>query len=331
MSKLVRKNVITVVVPCYNEQKTLAPYVEAMLQVQAELKDVRLELLIVDDGSTDQTLDTIKAISEEYPGLIEYISFSRNFGKEAGLYAGLQHAKGEYVAIMDADLQDPPHLLIEMFDRMQEDPSVDVVATRRTSRQGEPKIRTFFACLYYRLNNAISSIKLADGDRDYRLMRHYVVDAVVSMGEYSRFSKGIFSWVGYQVDYLEYPNIERIAGKSSWSFRALFDYAIDGLVSFSDFPLLITSYVGTASLIISVLLGIKLLFNFLFQTATDFSVLFISFLILFMGGIQLLGLGIAGKYIGKIFVEGKKRPIYITKEKSFFESKKSLQSELKGK
>ncbi|MGF3066796.1 glycosyltransferase family 2 protein [Facklamia sp. P12934] len=315
---MVRKNVMTVVVPCYNEQKTIQPFIEAILKVQKDLKEVEIELLLIDDGSTDQTLNAIKEVVQQYPDSIEYLSFSRNFGKEAGLYAGLKHAKGEYVAIMDADLQDPPMMLVDMY-RMILDPNVDVVATRRTSREGEPVVRSFFARLFYKLNNLISRLELAEGTRDYRLMKAQVVDAVVSMGEYNRFSKGIFSWVGFKVKYLEYPNIKRIAGQSSWSFRSLFDYAIDGLISFSDFPLTIASFLGLFSIGTALVWGIYLLVAFLLYQVSASAISLLALLILFMGGFQFLCLGIIGKYISKIFTEDKRRPIYLVREEKLFE------------
>ncbi|MGF3213671.1 glycosyltransferase family 2 protein [Facklamia sp. P12945] len=315
---MVRKNVMTVVVPCYNEQKTIQPFIEAILKVQKDLKEVEIELLLIDDGSTDQTLNAIKEVVQQYPDSIEYLSFSRNFGKEAGLYAGLKHAKGEYVAIMDADLQDPPMMLVDMY-RMILDPNVDVVATRRTSREGEPVVRSFFARLFYKLNNLISRLELAEGTRDYRLMKAQVVDAVVSMGEYNRFSKGIFSWVGFKVKYLEYPNIKRIAGQSSWSFRSLFDYAIDGLISFSDFPLTIASFLGLFSIGTALVWGIYLLVAFLLYQVSASANSLLALLILFMGGFQFLCLGIIGKYISKIFTEDKRRPIYLVREEKLFE------------
>lgn len=315
---LIRKGVITVVVPCYNEAETLVQFVEAIRQVQKELVGVRLELLLVNDGSTDNTLSLIKELAGSYPNLIEYLSFSRNFGKEAGLYAGLQHAHGEWVAIMDADLQDPPELLQEMY-RLIQDPEVDVVATRRTSRDGEPPVRSWFANLYYKLNNSISKVKLAEGARDFRLMRHQVVESVIALPENNRFSKGIFSWVGYNVVYLEYSNVERSAGTSSWSFWSLFDYAIEGLISFSDVPLTLVSVIGFLSFFLALLFGGYIVLETLIAGVKTPGWASLAVIILGMGGLQLLCLGIVGKYIGKIFIEGKGRPIYILKEKRLFE------------
>ncbi|MGX7108707.1 glycosyltransferase family 2 protein [Facklamia miroungae] len=310
---------MTVVVPCHNEQKTIKAFIEAILQVQQDLRQVEIELLLVDDGSTDQTLNVIKELENHYSDSIEYLSFSRNFGKEAGLYAGLKHAKGEYVAIMDADLQDPPELLIEMYQMIQ-DPEVDVVATRRISREGEPPVRSFFASLFYKINNLISRVQLAEGARDFRLMKAQVVDAVVSLSEYNRFSKGIFSWIGFKVKYLEYPNIKRVAGQSSWSFRNLLDYAIDGLISFSDLPLAIASFLGFVSLGSAMIWGFYLLGAYLLFQVSASSISLLALLILVMGGFQFLCLGIIGKYLSKIFTEDKRRPIYLVREEKLFDS-----------
>lgn len=315
--QLMRKNVLTIVVPCYNEAATLETFVTELIKVQNDLTGVKIELLLINDGSTDHTLDLFKVLAEKYPERIEYLSFSRNFGKEAGLYAGLQHAKGEWVAVMDADLQDPPEMLVKMYKLLQ-NPEIDVVAARRTSRAGEPAVRSWFADLYYKLNNKISDIKLAEGARDFRLMRYQVAQAVVSLPENNRFSKGIFSWVGFNVVYLEYPNVQRVAGETSWSFSKLFDYAIEGLMSFSDVPLTIASYVGLATFLFALVYGVYIILRTLFLGSTTPGWPSLAVLIVGMGGLQLLSLGIVGKYIGKIFMEGKHRPIYIVKEEHLF-------------
>lgn len=315
--QLMRKNVLTIVVPCYNEAATLETFVTELIKVQNDLAGVKIELLLINDGSTDHTLDLFKVLAEKYPERIEYLSFSRNFGKEAGLYAGLQHAKGEWVAVMDADLQDPPEMLVKMYKLLQ-NPEIDVVAARRTSRVGEPAVRSWFADLYYKLNNKISDIKLAEGTRDFRLMRYQVAQAVVSLPENNRFSKGIFSWVGFNVIYLEYPNVQRVAGETSWSFSKLFDYAIEGLMSFSDVPLTIASYVGLATFLFALVYGVYIILRTLFLGSTTPGWPSLAVLIVGMGGLQLLSLGIVGKYIGKIFMEGKHRPIYIIKEEHLF-------------
>lgn len=297
---------------------TLDIFVAELLKVQAQLSQVKIELMLIDDGSSDDTLSMIKTLVQMYPHRIEYLSFSRNFGKEAGLYAGLKHARGEWVAIMDADLQDPPGMLIEMFNLLK-NPQVDVVAARRTSRKGEPAVRSWFSDLYYKLNNRISAIKLAEGARDFRLMRNQVAQAVVSLPENSRFSKGIFSWVGFNVVYLEYPNVQRVGGESSWSFNQLFDYAIEGLMSFSDVPLTIASYVGLITFLLAAIYGLYIVIRTLIFGVTTPGWPSLAVLIVGMGGLQLLSLGIVGKYIGKIFMEGKRRPLYIVKEQGFFD------------
>ena len=235
-----KKNTISIVVPCYNEARTLQAFVAEILAVQAQLPKVFLELILVNDGSADETLGVMRALASEHPNRISYLSFSRNFGKEAAMLAGFEHAAGEWVAVMDADLQDPPEMLLEMHQLIITT-EYDVVATRRVSREGEPKVRSLFATMYYKINNLISDVKIEEGARDYRLMTRPVIEAILSLPERNRFSKGLFSWVGFEVKYLEYPNIERQAGETSWSFTKLFDYAIEGLISFSDVPLTLAS------------------------------------------------------------------------------------------
>ena len=231
-----REKVLTVVIPCLNEQETLPKFVKNIISVQGQLPAVEIELLLVNDGSQDLTLSLMRELVQIYPESIEYLSFSRNFGKEAAIYAGLQHAKGEWVAIMDADLQDPPQLLVEMYQVLQ-DPTVDVVEARRSTREGEPALRSFFANSFYQVFNAISDTQLGTGARDFRMMRREVAQTVVSLQERNRFAKGLFSWVGFNVVSIQYPNVQRLAGKTSWSFRSLWDYAIEGLTSFSTLPL----------------------------------------------------------------------------------------------
>ncbi|MCW6659536.1 glycosyltransferase family 2 protein [Aerococcaceae bacterium NML191292] len=310
---MIKTNTITLVVPCYNEEETVSLFVEEILRVQTLLPDVFLEVLFVDDGSKDATLREIRRLVQEFPTRISYLSFSRNFGKEAAIIAGLEHAHGEWVALMDADLQDPPAMLVEMLRLIREE-GHDVAATRRTTRQGEPPVRSWFASLYYKLNNRISDAKLEEGVRDYRLMTRQVVDAVLSLPEQNRFSKGIFSWVGFDVAYLEYKNVERVAGTTSWSFTNLLAYAVEGFISFSDAPLTVASYVGFLTFVVAFIYGIFIIGRtLLFGTATP-GWASLAVLIVGMGGLQLLCLGIVGKYIGKIFIESKKRPHYIVRE-----------------
>lgn len=313
---------ITLVVPCYNEEETVGLFTQAIIDVQQQLPEAFLEILFINDGSKDNTLTKIKELQIQYPDRVYYLSFSRNFGKEAGLIAGLQHAKGDYVTIMDVDLQDPPSILIEMYHKIKNE-NYDVVATRRVNREGEPPVRSFFAKLYYRLNNSISEVKLEEGARDFRMMTRQVVDAVLSLPESNRFSKGIFSWVGFDVAYLEYENIERSAGNTSWSFTQLFNYAIEGLISFSDAPLTIASYVGLFTFLFAVIYGAYIIVKTLMFGDSTPGWPSLAVLIVGMGGLQLLSLGIVGKYIAKIFNETKHRPLYIIKESKLPEASHS--------
>lgn len=303
---------LSVIVPCFNEEKSLPYFFKEMKKIEGNLP-LEVEYILIDDGSADQTLRLLKQQSQERPQKIHYFSFSRNFGKEAAIYAGLQNAKGDYVTLMDADLQDPPQLLVKMYDLLI-DHNLDCVATRRKNRDGEPKIRSLFARLFYRLMNKIGDTELVPGVRDFRLMTRKMVDAVLQITEYNRFSKGIFSWVGFNTEYIAYENVERIAGKTSWSFWQLLKYSIDGIVNFSDLPLNIASFVGAFSCLGS---GIALIFivvrALLFGDPTSGWPSMVS-IFLFVGGLQLLCLGIIGKYIGKIFLETKKRPHYLVKE-----------------
>lgn len=311
-----REKVLTVVIPCLNEQETLPEFVKNIISVQGQLPAVEIELLLVNDGSQDLTLSLMRELVQIYPESIEYLSFSRNFGKEAAIYAGLQHAKGEWVAIMDADLQDPPQLLVEMYQVLQ-DPTVDVVEARRSTREGEPALRSFFANSFYQIFNAISDTQLGIGARDFRMMRREVAQAVVSLQERNRFAKGLFSWVGFNVVSIQYPNVQRLAGKTSWSFRSLWDYAIEGLTSFSTLPLTFATGSGLVLVLWSLIRGIFLLVNSSANPVLEAKQELLVMLA-FIGGLQLLCLGILGKYIGKIYCEVKERPIYIIKEHHLF-------------
>lgn len=268
--------------------------------------------MFIDDGSSDGTLAAIKELANAHES-VRFVAFSRNFGKEAALYAGLQASTGDLVTVMDVDLQDPPELLPVMIDKVIHS-DIDCIGTRRSTREGEPAIRSFFAKKFYQLINRISDTEMVDGARDYRMMTRQMVDAVLELAEYNRFSKGLFSWVGFKTEYLSFENRERVAGETSWSFWKLFNYSIDGIVNFSDTPLTIASFVGALSCIGS---GIAILFiilrALLFGDPTSGWPSLVS-IVLFIGGIQLLCLGIIGKYIGKIFLETKKRPVYIVRE-----------------
>ena len=310
---------ISIVVPCYNEEEALPLYYEAMLPVLETLRaqGADVDFVFVDDGSKDGTLRVLRDLHEK-DGRCGYVSFSRNFGKEAAMYAGLQHAKGDYVAVMDADLQDPPEMLPDMLRILEESPAedpVDCVGTRRTDRKGEPPIRSFFARCFYRLINKISKTEIVDGARDYRLMTRRMVDAILSLSEYNRFSKGIFSWVGFRTHWLEYVNRERVAGETKWSFHKLFLYSIDGITAFSTAPLAIASYTGLGICAVSFL---YLLFVFIRALLYGDPVAgwpSMVCIVLFLGGIQLLCIGVLGQYLAKTYLEVKNRPQYILQEK----------------
>lgn len=309
-----KSQTLTIVVPCYNEEETLDLFMKEILMTQEDLPDIFLEVLFINDGSQDNTLIKIKSLANRYPSRVSFVSFSRNFGKEAGIIAGLQYAKGDYVALIDADLQDPPEMLIDMYRLITEE-GYDMVGTKRINREGEPLIRSFFANSFYKLHNKISDVQLEEGVRDYRLMTRDVVNAVIDLPEQNRFSKGIFSWVGFKVTYLEYNNIERSAGQSSWSFYQLFSYAIEGIVSFSDAPLNIASMLGFLMFVLALIYGGYIILKTLILGSATPGWPSLAVIILGMGGLQLFCLGIVGKYISKIFKETKNRPMYIVKEK----------------
>lgn len=302
---------LSVIVPCYNEEEAIPLFFTEMEKVK-EAINYDFEYIFINDGSEDQTLDRLRELARQYR-YVRYLSFSRNFGKEAALYAGLRAAKGDLVTVMDVDLQDPPELLPKMIE-MIETKGIDCVGTRRANRKGEPPIRSFFAKKFYQLINRISDTEMVDGARDYRLMTRQMVDAILELTEHNRFSKGLFSWVGFDTEYITFENRERVAGKTSWSFWQLLNYSIDGIVNFSDAPLNIASFVGAFSCVAS---GIAMIFiivrALLFGDPTAGWPSLVT-IILFIGGVQLLCIGIIGKYIGKIFMETKKRPVYIVKE-----------------
>lgn len=300
---------ITIVVPCFNEQNALPYFYKEYLAFSHYMNYVQLELLFVDDGSSDNTL----ALIQEYAGnnnTVKYISFSRNFGKEAAIYAGLQHAKGDYVAIMDADLQDPPSLLPELYTAVKNE-GYDSAATRRVSRKGEPPIRSWFARKFYKLMHKIAQTQLVDGARDYRLMNRKFVNALLSMGEYNRFTKGLYGWVGFKTKWIEFENVERIAGESKWSFWKLFYYAIEGIVAFSTVPLTIATIIGLICCLCAFgATGFVIIRKLLFDDPIQGWASTVS-IVLFIGGVQLLCTGILGQYLAKTYLETKKRPVYI--------------------
>ena len=305
---------ISVIVPCFNEEESIPLFHEAMEAVKYQIRD-QFEYFFVNDGSTDRTLAVLRELSSRCSD-VHYLSFSRNFGKEAALYAGLQEASGEFVTVMDVDLQDPPELLIEMKAMLDSNLELDCVGTRRTTREGEPPIRSFFANLFYKLINRISQVEMVDGARDFRLMRRQMVEAILEVSEYNRFSKGIFAWVGFNTEYLEYKNVERVAGKTSWNFWSLFNYSLEGIVNFSDAPLNIAFLGGILSWILAfILMAVIIIRTLVFGDPTSGWPSLMT-VILLIGGFQLLTIGILGKYIGKIFMETKKRPVYVIKERS---------------
>lgn len=305
---------ISIIIPCFNEEESLPLFYAEMEKIKQQIKE-GFEYIFVNDGSKDRTLQVLRDLNQTDRN-VHYLSFSRNFGKEAALYAGLQHATGDYVTVMDADLQDPPALLIQMKNMLDENAELDCVGTRRTTREGEPLIRSFFSKMFYKLINKISQVEMVDGTRDFRLMRRQMVDAILEVSEYNRFSKGIFAWVGFKTEYLEYKNVERVAGQTSWNFWQLFNYSLEGIINFSDAPLTI-AFVGgvVACLLAFFLIIIVIIRTLIFGDPTSGWPSMIS-IILFLGGFQLLTIGILGKYIGKIFMETKKRPIYVIKERS---------------
>lgn len=303
---------ISLVVPCYNEEATIEIFYREVLKYEKEIA-AELEFCFVDDGSSDRTLEILRNLSD-HDSRVHYVSFSRNFGKEAGLYAGLKLSTGNYVATMDVDLQDPPKLLPEMYHIVKTE-DYDCVATKRSTRKGEPVVRSWFARRFYRLINAISDTEIVDGARDYRFMSRTMVNAIIEDREYNRFSKGIFSWVGFKTKWLSYENIERSAGTTKWSFWGLFKYSIEGILAYSSVPLYFASIIGVVIFFLSLIAMVvvivkKLVFGDPVQGWAS-----IACILLFLGGIILLCLGIIGLYLSKIYLETKKRQIYIVKEK----------------
>lgn len=303
---------LSFVVPCFNEQEAIPIFYEEVNKYVQNLKDLEFEFIFVDDGSTDLTLNVIKELRKK-DGRVHYVSFSRNFGKEAGLYAGLEKAKGDYVVTIDVDLQDPPYLLEEMYTYIQSG-EYDCVATRRVTRKGEPPIRSFFARQFYKLINKMSDADIVDGARDYRFMKRKMVDAILSMKEYNRFSKGIFGWVGFKTKWLEFENVERVVGETKWSFWKLFVYAVDGIVAFSTAPLMAASILGLLFCLIAFFMVVVIVVRALILGDPVSGWPSLASIIVFIGGLQLMGLGIIGMYLSKTYIETKKRPIYIVRE-----------------
>ena len=304
-------SILSVVLPAYNEEQMVGKTCRVLHEVLLGA-GISYELVLVNDGSKDNTWNEILKAGEKDPNILG-VHFSRNFGKEAGLLAGLEAADGDLVTVMDADLQDPPELLIDMYQKILE--GYDVVGTRRADRKGEPVIRSFFSKMFYKIINAVSDTEMVDGARDFRLMTRQVVDSILDLGEVNRFSKGIFSWVGYNVTYIAYENRERVAGETSWNFWSLLKYSMEGFINFSEAPLNMSLWAGAASFLASILGVIFIIVRKLTVGGSVDGWASLVCIILFIGGIQLLSLGIIGKYISKIFLETKKRPVYIVKEK----------------
>lgn len=303
-----KKKLISLIVPCYNEEEALPIFYQETTKV-LETMDVDYELLIIDDGSKDKTYQIAKELAEKDKH-IKYVSFSRNFGKEAAMYAGFCNAKGDYVAVMDADMQDPPSLLPQMYQILEEG-EYDSVATRRVDRKGESKIRSWFARRFYKIINFISDADVVDGARDFRLMKREMVDAIISMSEYNRFSKGIFGWIGFKTYWLPFENVERVAGTTKWNFWGLFRYAISGIINFSEFPLDVASGFGILMTVVAFIMLVFIIFRKLIFGDPVAGWASTMCAIIFIGGIQLLCLGIMGQYIGKTYMETKNRPQYI--------------------
>ena len=304
---------LSVIVPCYNEEENVPYFYEELMRNEPFFREENLdvEVIYIDDGSKDGTVSEIKKLHEK-DERVKLVSFSRNFGKESAIYAGFQKAKGDYAVMMDADLQDPPSLLPEMFSYIKQ--GYDSVATRRVDRKGEPPIRSFFARMFYKLMNKISKTDIVDGARDYRLMTRQVVDSILSLGEYNRFSKGIFGWVGYETKWIEFENVERLKGETKWNFWGLFLYSLEGIIAFSTAPLAIASFMGVLFCVLAGIFIIFILIRSIFWTDPTSGWQSMVCIISLISGVQLLCLGILGQYMSKTYLEVKNRPKYLVKE-----------------
>lgn len=313
-NKIYIMNLLSIVVPCFNEDESVGIFLE---EIQKTLKEYNFEVIYVNDGSSDNTLKYIKELASKNSN-VKYISFSRNFGKESAIFAGLKYASGDYICLMDADLQHPPKLIPEMLEAVL-DEGYDVAAARRVSRKGEPKIKSFFSHRFYKVFNRISDIDMVEGATDYRIMTRQVVDSVLNLPEYNRFSKGLFQWVGFDTKWIEYENIERIAGESTWSFWGLIKYSIEGLVAFTTLPLSVSTFLGMVFSVIAFIYMLFIIIRYLIysEAVPGYPTLICSLLLL--GGIQLLSIGVLGKYLEKTYFEAKNRPIFIVKESNIDE------------
>ncbi|MBQ0065557.1 MAG: glycosyltransferase family 2 protein [Firmicutes bacterium] len=305
-------DLISVIVPCFNEQEALPYFYEEINKVSQKMNNSSFEFLFVDDGSKDRTLSILKELAQK-DERVKYISFSRNFGKEAAIYAGFENCKGDYAVMMDADLQDPPSLLPEMLRWIKEE-GYDSVATRRGDREGEPPIRSFFAKLFYKIINKISDADIVDGARDYRLMSRQMVDTILSMGEYNRFSKGIFGWIGFKTKWIEFKNVERVAGQTKWSFWKLFKYSLEGITAFSVAPLQIASLFGVFFSFVAFVMIVVIIIKTLVFGDPVGGWPSMACIVMMIGGIQLLSIGVLGQYLAKAYMESKHRPLYIARE-----------------
>ncbi len=306
---------LSLIIPCYNEQEALHPFMEELSRVLPVLgDDVKAEVLMVNDGSSDNTLEVMRELEKSYE-CVRYLSFSRNFGKESAMLAGFAATKGDYVAVMDADLQDPPALLPDMLRAVREE-GYDCAGTRRITRKGEPPIRSLFARMFYRLMNVLSRTQLVDGARDYKLLSRKAVDALLAMPEYNRFSKGLYEWIGFRTKWFAYENVERVAGETKWSFWKLFKYSLEGIVAFTTFPLAVASILGMLFMLVSLIIIIALCVRqFVWQNSVDGWTSMVCIIVL-LSGVQLFCVGIIGQYISKMYMEIKRRPHYIVAEKS---------------
>lgn len=307
-----KKKLLSVIIPCFNEEEAIPLFYKEINKISKKMDYLNFEFIFVNDGSSDKTLEVVKRLNIK-DKKVRYISFSRNFGKEAAMYAGLEYAKGDYITIMDADLQDPPSLLESMY-RFITEKDYDCVGTRRVTRKGEPPIRSFFARIFYKIINRMSKIEMVDGARDYRLMTRQMVDSIISMKEYNRYSKGLFSFVGFKTKWLEYENIERVVGETKWSFWKLFIYAMDGITAFSTAPLILSIVIGLLFCLLAFILIIVVIIKTLIYGDPVGGWPSTICIILMVGGIQLFCLGIIGQYLAKTYLETKNRPIYIIKE-----------------
>lgn len=307
---------ISVVVPCFNEEESIYPFIEEFDKYIKKLLlvyKVRVELIFVDDGSRDKTLEILRDISKKNPD-IRYISLSRNFGKESAMLAGFQNSKGDLIAVMDVDLQDPPEYIIEMYRILSDSDNYECVATRRITREGEPIIRSYFARMFYKIINRIADIEIVDGARDFRMMTKVYLKALLSLNEYNRFSKGLFGWIGFRTKWLEYKNKDRIAGTSKWSFWKLFLYSVDGIIAFSTVPLHILSILGLILCLIAFCFLIFIFVQKVFLKGSIEGWTSLASLVIFLGGSIIFSIGVLGQYIARIYSEVKGRPIYIIGE-----------------